>query len=90
MNNKWVYDLVFGKEGTLNQKRAAKLSGAQRAFPINCYVGVLFPYNVKGRVEDYRLIGNEAISEVEIKINGKWYPKSAITKSVKILRVMKY
>ena len=89
MVNKWVYDMVFGKEGTPNQKRAAKLSGAQRAFPLNSYVGVLFPYNIKGRVEDYHLIGNEATDEVEIKVNGSWYPKYLLTKSVKVLRCMK-
>ena len=88
MTNKWVYDLVFGKEGTQAQKNAAKLSGAQRAFPLNSYVGVLFPYNIKGRVEDYRLLENEPTSEVEIKVNGKWYPKYSITKSVKVLKCM--
>jgi len=81
--------MVFGKEGTLNQKRAAKLSGAQRAFPINSYVGVTFPYNIKGRVENYRLIGDKPIDEVEIQIDGKWYHKSAVTKSVAVLRAIK-
>ena len=86
MINKWVYDLVFGKEGTVAQKQSAKLAGARRQYPLNSYVGVLFPYNEKGRVEDFRLINDK---EVEIKVNGKWYPKVYLTKSVAVLRAMR-
>lgn len=72
------------KEGTPKQKRATKLAGAKRAFRLKLYVAVTFPYNVCGNVEGYRLVNKDR--DVEIKVNGKWYPKFAVSKHIAVIR----
>ena len=72
------------KEGTPAQKRAAKLSGAKRQFPLGLFVCAGNKPRDCGRVTDYRLMG----SGVQIKVDSTWYPKSEVTKNPKIIRVI--
>ena len=81
----WVYDSVFGKTGTPKQFMSAKLSGAKRQFRLGLFVGVGFPYNITGNVEDYRLVNDK---DVEIKISGKWYPKFMVSKHPTIIKAI--